>query len=186
MTHSYKAENGKCIIRPLKEEDIELLRNWRNNKELSKFLRPIQYITTEAEEKWFQNYLQEDNTYFYTVIDKSTGKRIGSLAIYNVDGTRAEVGKIVIGDDSAHGKGLGYSSLLLAMSIGFQKLHITDFRLDVHIENIAALSIYIKAGFEICGSHSFVKGGKELEMHVDKNRFEACNPHTGGIQITEL
>ena len=72
------------------------------------------------------------------------------------------------------------------MSIGFQKLHITDFRLDVHTENIAALSIYVKAGFEICGSHSFVKGGKELEMYVDRTRFEACNPHVGDIQITEF
>lgn len=176
MRHNYFAENKNCIISPLEEQDIEHLRQWRNDKELSRFLRPIPYITPEMEKKWFDNYLEDQAIYFFVIIDKKTNQVIGSVALYNIDNDSCEIGKIVIGDNSAHGKGMGYNSFLLAMCVGIQVLGIKKFRLNVHTENIAALCIYVKAGFEICGSHNFIGGGKELEMKIDVDRFKSCNP----------
>lgn len=176
MRHNFYAENKTCIISPLEEQDIEHLRQWRNDKELSKFLRPIPYITPEMEKKWFNDYLEDQTTCFFVIIDKAADRAIGSVALYNINGQKCEIGKVVIGDNSAHGKGRGYNSFLLAMCVGIKELGITQFRLDVHTENIAALSIYVKAGFEISGSHDFINGGKELEMKIDVDRFKSCNP----------
>ena len=176
MYHDFYAENNNCIIAPLEEQDIEYLRQWRNDKELSRFLRPIPYITPEMEKKWFDDYLKDQMTCFFVIIDKESNRVIGSVALYNIEGQSCEIGKVVIGDNSAHGKGMGYNSFLLAMCVGIQELGIKNFRLDVHTENIAALSIYVKAGFEICGSHDFLNGGKELEMKINVDRFRACNP----------
>ena len=61
------------------------------------------------------------------------------------------------------------------MCIGFKYLGINVFNLNVHQQNLAALSIYVKIGFVICGSHDFSGGGKEIEMTIDKERFIACN-----------
>lgn len=176
MKHDFCAENNICRISPLKEDNIENLRKWRNDKELSAFLRPVPYITPEMEKKWFHEYLNDKNTCFFSITDLTTGHMIGSLALYDIAGDTCDIGKIVIGDPSAHGKGMGYNAFLLAMCVGIRKLGIENFRLDVHTENIAALSIYVKAGFEICGSHDFMNGGKELEMKIDADRFKACNP----------
>ena len=176
MRHNFYAENNNCIITSLKEQDIEYLRRWRNDEELSKFLHPISYITPEMQKKWFDEYLNDQTTFFFVIIDKEEDKVIGSIALYNICGEDCEIGKIVIGENSAHGKGMGYNSFLLTMCVGIRELGIKHFKLDVNTENIAALSIYIKAEFEICGSHDFINGGKELEMKIDVDRFKACNP----------
>lgn len=185
MRHNFYAENKNCIIAPLQEQDIEHLRQWRNDKNLSKFLRPIPYITPEMEKKWFDEYLKDQTTCFFVIIEKTSNKVVGSVALYNIDGRKCEIGKVVIGDYSAHGKGMGYNSFLLAMCVGIQKFGINQFRLDVHTENIAALSIYVKAGFEISGSHDFINGGKELEMKIDVDRFKACNPDYKGVMVEQ-
>ena len=176
MKHNYCAENNICRISPLKEENIENLRKWRNDKNLSKFLRTVPDISNEMEERWFHEYLNDKTICFFSITDRTTDHIVGSLALYDITGDTCDIGKIVIGDPSAHGKGIGYNSFLLAMSIGINELEIKKFRLDVHTENIAALSIYVKIGFEIIGSHDFMKGGKELEMSIDRERFYACNP----------
>ena len=186
MHHNFYAENNNCIIAPLEEKDIEQLRQWRNDKELSKFLRPITYITPEMEKRWFDEYLEDNDTCFFVIIDKGLDRVIGSVALYNINGQNCEIGKVVIGDNSAHGKGMGYNSFLLAMCVGIQELGIKNFRLDVHVENIPALSIYVKAGFEICGSHDFISGGKELEMRLGINRFKACNPGYTEVVVKRL
>lgn len=185
MKHYFSAQNQVCEIVPLEYNDIEYLRKWRNDPSLSKYLREIPYITKEMQEKWFEDYLIDPNTYFWVIVDKSANKVIGSLAIYSVENNTCEIGKVVIGDKTSHGKGLGYNSLLLAMCIGISKLGIQRFKLDVHTENIAALSIYIKAGFLVCGSHPFIKGGEEIEMEIDKNRFESCNKRISDVSISE-
>lgn len=176
MQHHYYAMNDSCKIVPLTKEYIENLRIWRNNPDLSKFLRPIPYITEEAELRWFEDYLFDPGTYFFAVIDSKLNKMIGSVALYHVQDQSCELGKIVIGDRRSHGKGFGYQAVLLAICVGIQTLSIHHFSLDVHTENLAALSIYVRAGFLITGSHDFMRGGKELEMKIDKQRFTACNP----------
>lgn len=176
MKHEFCAENNICRISPLKEENTEDLRKWRNDKKLSEFLRPVPYISHEMEEKWFHEYLNDKSSCFFSITDQATGRMVGSLALYDIAGDTCEIGKIVIGDPSAHGKQIGYNSFLLAMIVGIHQLGIENFRLNVHTENLAALSIYVKIGFIITGSHDFIKGGKEIEMSIDRKRFYACNP----------
>lgn len=176
MKHFFYAENEKCILAPLEEKHIELLRTWRNDPTLSRFLRPIAYITAQEEQKWFKHYQEDRTTIFFIVIDRTTSRSVGTVALYDIEGSKCEIGKIVIGDPSAHGKGLGYNAVCLAIHIAFEKLNIEELRLDVHSDNIAALTIYSRVGFEICGMHDFICGGHELEMRITRKRFLACNP----------
>ena len=45
MNHKYSASLDNVRLRPLKKEDIEKLRIWRNDPDISRFLSPIPYIT---------------------------------------------------------------------------------------------------------------------------------------------
>lgn len=187
MKHYYFAEFDNIRLRPLGVDDIELLRKWRNDKSQTTFLRNIGEISVEAQKKWFKSYLEDDSQIIFAIEEtKELHRMVGSVALYEINKANrtAEIGKIQIGDSSAHGKGIGYKSFLLAMSIGFRYLSIREFHLDVHQQNIAALSIYVKAGFTICGSHDFAGGGKEIEMKIDKKRFDACNPDIKNLHMT--
>ena len=185
MEHRYCAETEQIRIRPLHEEDIEYLRNWRNNKELSVFLSDIPYITQEMQLIWFREYQCKAGTYFFVVIDKDTNKVVGSVAIDMLDGHSFEVGRIVIGDSSAHGRGMGYGALLLAVAIAIKKLNAEIIRLNVHENNGPARNIYERAGFETIGRHEFAKGGYELEMQISSSAFFKSNKLTNEIIIME-
>ena len=183
MKHGYCAENEDILIRPLAKEDLEYLREWRNDEKLSTYLRSIPYITEEAQIKWFDKYLKDKNTLFFTIVDKGRETTVGSAALYNFDTDSCEVGKIVIGDPSSHGKGIGYKSLLLAITAAIRKLEMRSFRLDVHEDNIPARNIYDKVGFRVIGKHAFEKGGYELEMEISSECFFEQNPIAETIKV---
>lgn len=175
MRHTFCATYRDISIRPLHEEDIELLRQWRNNKDLSKFLTPMDEITPDMQKKWYESYLTDDDCIFFVVIDREQKKVIGTVAIYDFCGGVAEVGKIVIGDDSMRGKGIGYTSLLLAMCVGFNELCINSCKLRVFEENTVALNLYKKTGFHETGRNNFEGNMTELAMEISRDVFFDIN-----------
>lgn len=54
MEHTFHAAYQNCLIRPLRESDIECLRVWRNNTQLSRYLTPILEITPAMQLDWFR------------------------------------------------------------------------------------------------------------------------------------
>lgn len=186
MRHTYCARDEEIELRPLQKGDLELLRIWRNDRQLSLYLRDIPYISTQSQETWYERYLEDDHTIFFAVVDLEKHAVIGSVAIYGFFGNFSEIGKIVIGDPSARGKGLGYKSLLLAMLVGFQYLSIEIFHLDVHEDNIPAKSIYSKAGYYKTGAHAFAGGGTEIEMEITKKEFLRQNPSYRNVKIYKM
>ena len=134
------------IIRPLKAEDTELIRKWCNDKSLSKYLKPIAEITPEQQQIWYRKYEEDENVLFFTIAHTKENRCIGTVALYDFEGDSCELGKIVIGDDTMHGKGVGYRSALMAMCIGFTYLGINSYKLHVFLENDIAYNLYLKRG----------------------------------------
>lgn len=183
MKHKYCAESEGILIRPLKIDDIEFLRKWRNNPNLSKYLRSIPHISKESQMKWYEKYNDDDKSLFFAILNKEKNSPIGSVALYNLRDNKCDVGKIVIGDSSAHGKGIGYRALLLAIAVAIKELGIKTIRLDVHENNLPAKRIYEKAGFSVVGKHPFEKGGHELEMEIKAEVFYDVNLSAKDIKI---
>lgn len=179
MKHLVTAQMENVIIRPLEKSDIELLRQWRNSKEISKYLTPVPYISIGMQDEWYNTYLMDSNILMFAVEETCILKHmVGTIAIYGFNQHTAEIGKIVIGDSDAHGKRIGYKAVLLVVLYGFQYLNIQKFKLNVHECNDAAKKIYTAVGFEVVGKHPFVNGGNELEMELDKVHFvdTQCEP----------
>ena len=40
---------------PLKEEHIEIIRNWRNSEDVSQYMYSDEFITPSMQKKWFQS-----------------------------------------------------------------------------------------------------------------------------------
>ena len=179
MEHEYGAHIEKLRIRPLYHEDIEALRVWRNNLEISKYFRKIPYITTERQNEWFLEYEQQVNCMYWVI--ELENNVIGSISLYNINDKKAEIGRFMIGDESARGKGYGYLAMLMTMEIGFEKLKLESIDLTVHENNIAAIKVYRKIGFHNIGSHRFDEGGSEYEMTITKKTYKEVNPMSDKI-----
>lgn len=185
MNHQLCAESDTVRIRPLKRQDIEYLRQWRNAPGLSRYLSEIPYITPDMQQAWFDRYLYDADVLFFSVVMKECDMTVGSIALYGIKDGRCEVGRIVIGEPSAHGQGIGYRALLLAIAIAVNKLGVRKVRLDVHVDNVPARRIYDKAGFQVTGSHPFARGGEELEMEIGAEEYCQANPLANQLRVYE-
>jgi len=186
MRHDYSARLDDILIRQLSEDDIELLRNWRNDKENTKFLRDVGYITEEMQRKWYQGYLDNEHDLVFAIEDTGLLKRVvGSLSLYDWDkeNNTCEIGKIQIGDPAAHGKGIGRKTLVMAMKIAFQKLGITKIVASVHPDNVQAYHNDMKIGFRVVGETPSVAGGNELLLEMFEEDARSKNPYYDQIIV---
>jgi len=187
MKHGITATYKNVRLRPLEIDDIENLRRWRNDPNNTRFLTTLPYITEDMQKKWYEGYLQEQG-YFVFAIDETDVlcRLVGSIALYNISDTCCEYGRFMIGDPGAKGKKVGLNSLLLCVHTAFEKLGVQRCIASVHEENISARKIDERAGFSVYGRHPFVKGGDELEIEVDKERFYNLYPDLTRVQIDDL
>lgn len=171
MIHDFCAQFDDILIRPLHRYDIDYLRQWRNNKELSKYLRDVGTVDEEAQQRWYDRYLRDTDTFFFAV-DYKRKRTVGALALYNFEQSRCEIGKFVIGESETKGHKVGQCAFLMAMGIAHIFMGVQNFHLSVHEENAPARHVYERLGFYVIGSHDFEKGGKELEMMVEASQLK--------------
>jgi len=184
MRHNFYGEHLNVALKPLSMENLEALRKWRNNKNQTKFLRPIGNITPEMQMNWFKSYLDDQRAVNFGIYETEKLNRfVGSLSIYDIDDNRAEIGKIQIGDDEAHGMGIGRTSLIIAMKIGFELIGLTEIYASVHQDNVAARTNDLRIGFKIVGNHPSCVGGFEDEIVIHLDELYSANPNVDKIKI---
>ena len=188
MRHSYWAQLGDIEIRQLDEEDLELLRKWGNDKETTKFLRKIDFITEEMQKRWYESYLENNKELFFAIRDTNILNRtVGSLALYewNKEDSTCEIGKIQIGDVEAHGKGIGRKTLVMAMKIAFRAIGVKKILASVHPDNVQAYHNDMKIGFRVIGETDSVVGGKELLLEMLEEDVKLANDYYDDIEVGE-
>lgn len=171
MVHDYKVEYENVKLRQLEEGDLELLREWRNNPENTKYLRKISYITKEMQMEWYQRYLSDEDEMTFAIVESKELKRtVGSLSLYHFSDVDAEIGKILIGDADAHGRHLGSNAIKAVLLVAFQQLELQKVYLHVYASNKAAVHSYKGAGMQVISMNT-TEAGTEYIMSIGKNAF---------------
>ncbi len=185
MNHSLFGKYLNVELRPICSCDLEPLRKWRNDKNATSFLTPIDPITIESQKKWFRDYIVDENIYTFAIVEKEHLNRIvGSVSLYNFRGLVAEIGKIQIGDTEAHGMGIGKKALVICAKIGFEHLGLSLIDGAVHQQNIAAHKNDIAVGFAVVGQKPSVAGGLEDIIEITYDRLKEVNPYVKDIQTS--
>ncbi|MEW9674019.1 GNAT family N-acetyltransferase [Ammoniphilus sp. 3BR4] len=106
------------------------------------------------DEQQLENYLKDankdnSNTFVYSVIEKETGKVIGHISLGNVDriNKSARIGKVLVGDKSVRGKGIGQQMMTEILKVAFDELRLHRVSLGVFDFNSSAIACYKKSGF---------------------------------------
>lgn len=171
MNHNHQFTFNNVTIRPLSAQDIEHLREWRNDSSNTRFLRKLPYITKEMQETWFASYLGNADEMCFAIDEiKALHRIVGSLALYNFQDDQAEFGKILIGDPEAHGRNIGCHSIAALLHIAFSDLKLNKVILHVYTENHGAVHVYEKVGFQVADTHQ-ADGMDEYLMEITKGEF---------------
>lgn len=142
----------RIILREYRKADLEYMRKWRNNPEITNNLSDIfLFPHTENNTETYLNSMlegREDHKGF-VIAHKDTEEYIGQVDLFNLDWKNrvADLG-IVIGVKELLGKGYGTEAILVLQEFVFNRMNLNRLQLDVHAFNERAIRSYIKCGFK--------------------------------------
>lgn len=139
----------------LTEEDLELVRQWRNSSLINRYMEFRKYITPEMQKKWFES-IDNFNNFYYIIIYKN--EKIGLINEKNINWEA----KISEGGDKSSEAGLfiwetKYAETfvpiltsLCLIEIGFYLLQWTKTYIRVLKGNKKAIEYNMNLGFNLC------------------------------------
>lgn len=159
-------------IRPLVLDDAKISYLWRNDPSIWTYtgFKPSGHITVEMETEWLQRNLHRPDQSRFAICVKELDTYIGNVQLLDFRGKTAEF-HLFIGNKLYWGKGVGFQATVLMLRYGFYERKLEVIYLKVHPANIAAVSVYEKAGFEITG-----KDDGHIIMSISLDRFVELEP----------
>lgn len=141
----------KVVLRAMRREDIEKTRAWRDDMELRglAMFHPFP-VTDELEQDWIDGVLKDksNRTVTFAMEEKSTKNFVGYVQLKNIDWISRNCSfGIVIGEESARGKGFGKEALGLVLDYAFNMLNLEKITLYVVKANQRAIKLYQDTGF---------------------------------------
>jgi RimJ/RimL family protein N-acetyltransferase len=146
-------------------DTIELVRNWRNDPKISKYMVYQDYITPEMQLQWF-NKINNDLNYFW--IAKFNDEDLGLVNIKNIDYEKkcGETG-IFIYNDKYLNSDIPFRVSLCNHDFIFEKLNLEFTYGPVLANNKRAIRFGKAFGCEF----DFEKGGNLISVTLTKERY---------------
>ena len=137
---------SSLTIRPITEEDTDLILLWRNHPSVVKNFIYRRPFTREGHLTWMREQVATGKVVQFIV--EADGEPVGSVYLRDVDTVhkKAEFG-IFIGSEKARGKGYGTRATRLILKHAFEVMKLNRVFLRVFSDNKEAIRCYEKAGF---------------------------------------
>jgi [ribosomal protein S5]-alanine N-acetyltransferase len=136
------------IIQP-KSDSFRAYLSWVRDVNLNKFIQGVNKNTSlEDLHRYVEEKNQSPNSLLLGIYHRETSKHVGNLKLEPiVFGEVATLG-ILIGEASWRGLGVGFEVIQRMIEYSFDELKLNRIQLGVDLNNIAAVRLYEKLGFE--------------------------------------
>jgi RimJ/RimL family protein N-acetyltransferase len=126
--------------------DFDQFIAWLDNEELLIAIAGT-YFTYPVTTLQLHNYLADTSSIAFNVVDITRNKPIGHAEIILKEDGLCKLDKVIVGDSSNRGKGVGGMIINELLKYCFDVLHAKEVELNVYDWNIAGIKCYEKAGF---------------------------------------
>lgn len=132
-------------LKKLTIDDIEIVRKWRNSKEVSSYMYNENYISEEQQIKWYENINWNNSIYW---IIEYNGKKLGLASINSIDrALQSCYWAFYLGDTSVRGVGIGGKVEYNVLKYVFEELNLNKLRCEVFVSNDKVIKMHEKFGF---------------------------------------
>lgn len=165
-------EFNKVWFLPLTEDDIELVRIWRNDEKISKFMEYREHITQEMQRNWFRSISNDNNFYFIIMYGEL---KIGLANIKNIDWNErcGEVG-IFIYDDSYLNSLLPYIVSLKGLAMDFEDFGLHYVYAHILKTNKRAIRFNKSFGFQLESNQEHVENQRYILTRENYEKAIKC------------
>lgn len=159
-------------LKRLCEEDLELLRTWRNSDFVQQRMEYREEITPEMQMKWFQSINNPDN-YYYIIIHE--GKKIGLINEKGFDrfGDKTSESGIFLADPAYQFSLIPVFCSLILLEMSFFFLGGRESYIHVLKDNKLAISYNKKLGYVLCPGQEHIENQKYVltrKAFIEKTR----------------
>lgn len=135
----------KVNLKKIEEEDLELLRKWRMQENVTKYMLTDPIITKDSQIEWYKKVICDNSRIDYVIM--ADDNKIGYYGITNIDNDNnsCEIG-FYIGENEYRGKGIFKIVQNKIEDIIFNDLKIKKIFISV-LENNPIMESYKKNGF---------------------------------------
>jgi UDP-4-amino-4,6-dideoxy-N-acetyl-beta-L-altrosamine N-acetyltransferase len=148
----------------LEAEDLELVRNWRNSTEVSRYMYDETFITIEKQKKWYEG-LQSSNDIYWII--EYNGIKIGLVSISNINKVlQSCYWAFYIGEETMRNSGLGAKIEFEIIEYAFTVLQLNKIRCETFAFNTKVIKLHEKFGFkkEAYYREHCIKGDEKLDV----------------------
>lgn len=142
MRHSLTVEGYGIRLRPVQIEDASFI-VWLRNLDFVKGRVGDSAVNVAAQERWLNEYFQREGDYYF-IVETSNGTPLGTYSIYNVNGTSAEIGRLIV----RRGVSASIPASLLLLDLCYDYMGVTQVLADSVAGNFAVHSLLRKHGFK--------------------------------------
>ncbi|NQV03448.1 MAG: GNAT family N-acetyltransferase [Bacteroidia bacterium] len=132
----------------LKEEDIELVRQWRNSPQIAERMEFREYITPEMQKVWFKSISNLNNLYFVIIYHE---EKIGVINVKNVDWKNRQLESgIFIPDEKFWGTFVPSIVSIMLTQMFFRIFGWDHYYAHIMKTNERAIKYNKSLGYELC------------------------------------
>lgn len=172
-------ENDQISLRALEPDDIELLYNWENNRDIWKISNTqvpfSKYILQKYIEKSHLDIYQTRQLRLMIDVEDKTGKRsIGCIDLFDFEPHHARAGiGVLIAGEKDRGKGYAKMALNEVIKYAFNYLKLHQLYCNIISDNTASLKLFKNAGFRVIGTkHDWIK---DTGAYIDEIILQLVN-----------
>ena len=131
----------------LQKEQIEMVRDWRNDDKIRKFMFIQELITSDQQRSWFDRIDDDHNFYF---IIRVNSKPVGLINISKIDYEKGEAESgLFIYEDAYLGSHVPVLASMAMLDVFFPFFNLNRITAKVRASNQAAMDYNYKLGFRI-------------------------------------
>lgn len=157
----------QVILRPITQSDLETLRIWRNNPEVSEHMLSQALISKEQQLAWYKKVVRDPSQLHFIISYRD--QDIGSLNIKSrLVGETLEKATVIepglyIADPRYRGNIVAFSPTLLINDFCFETLGCNKLVAVVKSTNLAALKYNQKLGYKVVNQGDLI----EIELNFE-------------------
>lgn len=140
---------GKRVyIRPITEEDTDLIIAWRNSEAVRPYFIYQKPFTREGHLNWLKTMIETGCGYQFIVCKIEDDTPIGCtyLRDYDREHNKIEYG-VFLGSEGVKGQGIGTEILGLTLQFAFETLKVHKVFARAFSDNQASIGSFLKGGF---------------------------------------
>ena len=141
----------KIRLRAFESEDLETILHWVNDEDVTMNLSDaLVFPVSRADElKWLESVSMSNPREKVFAVETMDGRLIGSAGLRDINWIerKAELG-IMIGEKSCWNQGFGTAAIRELLRTGFGKMNLNRIYLRVFENNMRAIHVYRKCGFQ--------------------------------------